>query len=383
MEKELLNSHVDYSTDVIALTKKLISFDTVNPPGNEKQCAHFVGDLLKSNGVNVEYYEHQPDRTSVLARVEGTVRDKLDICFTGHLDTVPLGTADWELDPFKGEIVDGKMFGRGVSDMKAGVAAMILSTIEMAKEGCKNGINLLISSDEEVGAVGVENLAKDNMLTDVGAMIIGEPTGNYPIIAHKGSLWVEATTHGVTAHGSFPHKGDNAIYKAAAAVKKLEGYNPYPGTHELLGHSTLNVGSINGGINVNSVPDFCDIRIDIRTIAEQTNNEVFEKLRAYLGEDLDYKKLIDVESISTSPNNPWVKDVYKIMTPYLQDEPKPRGINYFTDGSILKPAMGNPPTIILGPGEGSQAHSTNEWCYVSKIQDIQKAYTDIARKWCS
>ena len=122
------------SVDVIELTRQLVALNTINPPGNEDACARLVGSLLREAGFDVAYHEFAPSRTSVVARRGRHCDQSLDhamkpICLTGHLDTVPLGTASWSVDPFAGEIVEGKLFGRGTTDMKAGIAAMVAAAI--------------------------------------------------------------------------------------------------------------------------------------------------------------------------------------------------------------------------------------------------------------
>src|SRR5437868_3262040 len=125
------------SVDVIGLTRQLVALNTINPPGNEDACARLVGSLLLDAGFEVAYHEFAPSRTSVVARRGrhcGGSPDQVakPICLTGHLDTVPLGTASWSVDPFAGDIVEGKLFGRGTTDMKAGNAAMVAAALDSA-----------------------------------------------------------------------------------------------------------------------------------------------------------------------------------------------------------------------------------------------------------
>jgi succinyl-diaminopimelate desuccinylase len=149
-----------------------------------------------------------------------------------------------------------------------------------------------------------------------------------------------------------------------------------------LGSPTLNVGTIRSGININSVPDQALIGIDIRTIPEQNNKKVYEKLASCLGRELELKPLVDVEGIATDPVDEWVQEVFEITASFLKEQPGVLGGPYFTDASVLTPALGNPPTIILGPGDPEMAHKTDESCSISKIEEAVKVYLEIARKWC-
>ena len=153
--------------------------------------------------------------------------DKRPLCFTGHVDTVPLGAAPWTVDPFAGEISDGKLYGRGTTDMKSGVAAFVVAALELgATLAGGPGVVLVITAGEETGCEGAYYLARsENMLGEAGAIVVAEPTSNQPWIGHKGAIWLKARTTGVTAHGSMPEEGVNAVYKAARAIGRLEDFD--------------------------------------------------------------------------------------------------------------------------------------------------------------
>ncbi len=370
--------------NALSLTYELISFNTINPPGQERKCAEYLGQLLEDGGFKVTFYEFDERRTSLIARIESS-GNKAPICFTGHMDTVPLGTTGWSKDPFNGDVDGDRIYGRGSSDMKAGVAAMVVASLRVCRmsKGAA-GITLAITAGEETGSQGAYYLAKlGNVLGKAGAIVVGEPTSNYPLVGHKGSLWLEAQTTGVTAHGSMPERGVNAIYKAVQVVTKLQEYDFNISPHPFLGAPTLNVGTIAGGLNINSVPDQTTIGIDIRTIPGLTHSGLYERLQTYLGEQVKIKRLVDVGSVATDPQNDWIQEVFDIMEPFLKERPVPRGATYFTDASMLTPAFGNPPTVILGPGEPTMAHKTDEFCYISRIEDATEAYLEIAKKWCN
>jgi succinyl-diaminopimelate desuccinylase len=268
--------------------------------------------------------------------------------------------------------------------MKGGVAAMVMAALRIAKmQRQTGGIVLIITAGEETGSEGAHHLVTlGDMLGEVGAIVVGEPTANYPVVDHKGSLWLEAKTSGVTAHGSMPDQGVNAIYKAVEVIAKLQKYDFSVLPHPLLGGPTINVGTILGGLNINSVPDQTTTGIDIRTIPGLSHREVFQNLQSHLGADVELQRIVDVESVATDPEQEWVQQVFQIMEPFLKERPVPRGVTYFTDASFLTPAFGNAPTIILGPGEPTQAHKTDEFCYTHKIKEAAEAYYEIAKDWC-
>ena len=369
--------------NAFSLTQQLLNFDTINPPGQEHECALYLGKILEDGGFKTNYYEFAKGRTGIIAKIEGS-RDQLPLCFTGHIDTVPLGAVPWKKEPFKGETEGNKLFGRGSSDMKSGVAAMVIAALRLAGErDNRAGITLVITAGEETGCEGARYMAEQGtVLGEAGAIIVGEPTSNYPLIGHKGVLWIEALIRGITAHGSMPDQGINAINKSAGVIERLANYKFDVKPHPVLGLPTLNVGTISGGININSVPDKVRLGIDIRTIPGQHNEDIVKDLKFNLGSDVEINTIQKVEGISTNPDNEWIQQVFKIMEKYLEQKIVPKGITYFTDGSVLTSAYGNPPTLILGPGEPSMAHKTDEYCYISKIETITEAYTDIALGWC-
>ncbi|HBO45067.1 MAG TPA: acetylornithine deacetylase [Planctomycetaceae bacterium] len=369
--------------DVLSLTRELIAFNTINPPGRELPCAEYLGRILEDAGFRIEYHSLAEERASLIATIEGH-GDGLPLCFTGHTDTVPLGAVPWTRDPFGGQIEGDKLYGRGSTDMKGGLAAMIVAATRLARiANRKAGLTLVITASEENACRGSLHLTTlGGVLGNAGAVVVGEPTSNYPLIGHKGTLWIEARATGVTAHGSMPDQGVNAIYRIARAVGKLEKFRFDTAPHPVLGSPTLNVGTIVGGMNVNSVPDRATIGIDVRTVPGQSNREAFEQIRTLVGDEVELDCTVDVDGVWTDCENEWVQEVFDIMEPHIGQRPVARGATYFTDAAFLAPAYGNPPTIILGPGELEMAHKTDEYCHVSKIEAITEAYTQIARRWC-
>ena len=364
------------------ITRDLVRIDSINPPGREEQCADYLGTLLQAGGFEVNRYEHAAGRTSLVARLEGESRKKA-ICFGGHIDVVPLGENPWSVEPFAADIIDGRLYGRGSCDMKSGVAAYVHMGLKLAREKCAAAdIVLIMAAGEETGCDGSKYLQALGVLPDAGAMIIAEPTSNYPILGHRGSLWLNATVHGRTAHGSMPDLGDNAVYRAARLITDLENFRFDVAPNALLGKTTLNVGTFHGGININSVPDKAIFSIDIRSIPEHGHDEIIDSLTQKLGEEVEFERLVDVASVLTTADEPWVVEVFDLMEEFLGEPPGQRGAPYFTDAAALVPACGDPPMIILGPGDMSVAHQTDEYCDVTKIEEAAQMFEAITRRWC-
>jgi len=366
----------------ILLTQKLVRFETVNPPGNEKQIAEFLGEMLTGHGFNVKYPKLSENRWHLIA--EKGVTDKLSpIVFSGHLDVVPLSSKKWSSNPFKGEIKNGKIFGRGASDMKSGVAAIICAVIQIFKENPpKKGIRIFLTADEETGCNGARNLCSKNYnIGKASGLIVAEPTANLPVTGHKGGLFINAITRGVAVHSSMPHKGENAIYKAAKAILELKEFDFKAAKDELLGLPTLNVGTIKGGTNYNSVPDHAEFTIDVRTTNKMSNSEVLQKLKERLGEEITLKSFVDLNACYADEKTKFVQTVYDACKTKGIESKLPASVPYLTDASVIQPWYDNVPTVILGPGQPEQAHQTDEFCYIDKIEQSVKIYKKIINKW--
>ena len=368
--------------DVISLTRELLSFNNINPPGNEEEIARFAGRLLAENGFRTEFHAFAEGRLHLVAD-RGLSDDVPPIVLSGHFDTVPLGNKNWNTDPFAGEVFEGKIWGRGSSDMKGGVAAMILASIIAFKESRPaGGIRLIFSAAEELGCIGIQQLAKT--LKDPGsasAVIVGEPTANHPFIGHKGALYLSAVTKGVTAHSSMPHLGDNAIYKAARSILKAKDFNFRAERDPLLGFPTINIGRMSGGMNINSVPDHAEFSIDIRSTSKVDHNELLSRLTGELGPETSLEILVNMGSVFTDEKNSFVQLAYDVCGVDREDKSASKTLPYLTDGSVLQRLYNGVPTIVLGPGQPEMAHQTDEFCYISKLEESVKIYSEIITKW--
>jgi succinyl-diaminopimelate desuccinylase len=150
-----------------------------------------------------------------------------------------------------------------------------------------------------------------------------------------------------------------------------------------MGQATLNVGTIRGGLNINSVPDEAVIGVDIRTIPGIRHAELRAELVRQLGSDVELETLLDLESVFTEPAHPWIQEVFEVTQPFLGKRPEPRVATYFTDAAALNVAYDTPPTVILGPGEAHMAHQTNEYCVVDRVTEAVAVYEEIVRRWCA
>ncbi len=368
--------------DVIVLAQELIRFPSLNPSGEEKACVDFVGNLLSSIGFAVRAYEFAPGRPSLVASLVGSTADK-PLCFTGHLDVVPLGSAPWRHDPFAGTIVDGKLYGRGSTDMKAGIAAFIAAATLALEEHPKlrRGLKLVITAGEETGCEGAFHLAKQNALGEAALLIVAEPTSNQPIFAHKGSLRIRVSARGRTAHSSMPEEGDNAVERICQWALLLRNHD-LGAAHPLLGRATIAVTLIEGGQNINSIPDLAQFCADLRTLPGQSHQQIVRDLRELFGNKAEITVLTDFNGFSTDPEEPMAKPLLEILKSRTGREPSIAGAPYFTDASALVPGFGNVPTVVIGPGEAAQCHKTDEFCLVQNVRDACDIYGELIRRLC-
>ncbi|MBH3430152.1 M20 family metallopeptidase [Pseudomonas alkylphenolica] len=368
----------------IELTRRLVRFDTTNPPGNEQPCAAFLATLLAEAGFTTTLHELAPGRASLVAYLgNGEGRP---LCFTGHLDTVPLGKTPWSVDPFAGEIRDGRLYGRGSSDMKAGIAAFISAALQarsLIAEG--PGVVLVLTASEETGCQGAAALLRDGVDQHrAGAIIVGEMTANYPLIGHKGALWLSLSARGKSAHGSMPERGDNALYKAARALGKIEHYRVTAQPHPVLGDTSISAGTLHAGSSINVVPDLAELGVDIRSLPGMSHSDTREALLSALQPDIcEAHTMLDLPAVFSDSADPWIAAVYRMTEAETGIRPEPRGASYFTDACALQHAHPGVPIVILGPGTPEMAHQTDEYCEVARIDEAVRLYRRLIIDWCT
>ncbi|PMS15462.1 acetylornithine deacetylase ArgE [Trinickia dabaoshanensis] len=367
--------------DPIRLTQLMVRAQTVNPPGNELELARTIQLLLDSLGLQTFIHEFEPGRANLVAYDSAGPEPRL--CFTGHLDTVPFGGAAWRCDPTSGHIDGDRLFGRGASDMKSGIAAFIAALKRYRdRHEALPRVLLVLTAGEETGCDGAKRLAElDWSMHRVGAMIVGEPTGNQCAIGHKGALWIDAQSFGRTAHGAMPELGENAIYHAADAVQRLRTFDFRTPGDPLLGKPSFNVGTISGGLNVNSVPDRASFSIDVRTVGGLDHATLLDDLGVYLGNKVTLRARVDVPPLLNAMDNAWLRQARDIVATVSGVSTNQTTVAYFSDGPVLRGLFGDVPAAIIGPGEPSCAHQTDEWVSVERILQCTEIYERLLSEW--
>jgi len=367
----------------IEILQTMLRFNTTNPPGAELALAEYLVSILKSYGINSHVDDLGDGRGNAIGCIEGS-KERPDLLLNGHLDVVPPGEQAWTFEPFSGSIDSGKLYGRGASDMKGGLAALVVAAGLIAQAGVplKGDLWITGTAGEEVDSLGAVDLLSKGYLKNVGAAIIGEPSLMKLFTVTKGALWFEFTTVGKTAHGSMPECGRNAILMMNRLINKLTEYEFSYKQHTLLGGPSMNIGTVRGGVKTNVVPDSCTITVDIRTVPGQDHAKIIEDMQKILAElegtVTGFKGSLTILNnrmpVETSPDAELIQLGVKTAKETLGLELKPCGVNYYTDASIFSTALGIP-VLIFGPGDEKMAHQPDEYIEIEKYIDAIKFYT--------
>jgi succinyl-diaminopimelate desuccinylase len=378
--------------ELIDLTTRLVQISTENPPGNEKAAAQFLKPLLSKMGFKIKTILSPKGRWNIVAERRWGKGGRT-LIFNGHMDVVPAGNpSQWKFPPFRGTLSKGRIYGRGASDMKGGIASFIhaLSTIERSKMRLRQGAVVLhlVSDEESHGRQGMGFLTqKEGIRGD--AALVGEPTDLQPVIAQKGALWLRISTLGKSAHGSRPHLGVNAVEKMMKLMERLNSI-PLETEHPLLGKPTLNVGTIQGGTKINIVPDRCEIEADRRILPGEKKEEVLEKMKETLDslrsrDPFFQYRIEEIDFAEPSEVNP-EEEIVKIAVDAIQEvmgkKPSLRAFSGFTDSRFYINQC-HIPTLIFGPGEVDQSHTTDESVEVEALVQAARIYGLIVANYLS
>lgn len=389
--------------DVVGLCSKLVRARSENPPGDVSEAAGVAMDWLSEHGHDVRRLEPEPGRINILVD-EG--RGRRCLLLMGHIDVVPAGDMGrWSFDPFCGDVRDGRVLGRGSTDMKGGVACImaVFHALSGLLEELNGRLKLALTCDEETGGrLGAGYMAERGLL-DADGCFIAEPSTPYlAILGERGLCWLKLVARGRPAHGSVPELGVNAIRIAMDAVNKVLALHgrevEAPGeirdvlmgmgslieaASDVLGlrpevarafvracsRITVNVGTIRGGTKVNMVPESCEVELDVRVPPSLSTEQVIEEaegLLSGLGEAISLEVLARVEPSFTNTSS-YLFSALKSAAEEVLGLPIEGAIMpACTDAHYLR-ARGIP-TIIYGPGSIGLAHSYDEYVLVEHLE---------------
>jgi succinyl-diaminopimelate desuccinylase len=385
------------SSEIADVTKDLISFRSVNPPGEESEIGEYVYSYLKSAGFKCTKIETGSKRVNVLASFGDNSGPS--ILFNGHMDVVPADDLDqWTIDPFKAEVNGDIIVGRGASDMKGALAACLVAARCMADSSVdfKGSIQVQAVADEENGSeFGTRALISKGLVKADVAVVMESSVFNGKIHvrpASRGLHWIEVETNGRAAHGSQPDKGINSVLKMSKILLALEKFRPTYTPHNLLSPPTIASGTmIQGGTRPNVIPSSCKAMLDIRTVPGMSEkrdlDEVKEVIQMLSKEDKELDAKIRTAfwwpPAEIAENHDIVKLAKEATSTVTGEIPTARGAPGSNDSSFIN-ALANIPSLAFGPGDciNGKMHSANEWVSLSLLHSFSKIYTLMATWYC-
>ncbi len=376
--------------DAVALTRTLVAIDSRNPslvsdgPG-ERACAEALAHTLGSWGFRVEIQGTAAQRPNVVARIGRSGGRTL--LFNGHLDTV--GVEGMIHAPWDADVRDGRIYGRGSSDMKSGVAAMCAAALRVVDANLDGEVIVAAVADEEYESVGTQALVASGIRAD--AAIVTEPTRLAICPAHRGFAWLELIVHGRAAHGSRYDIGVDAITLAARVLAELDEYQRTvlaKKTHALLGRPSFHASIISGGLGLSTYPDRCSVQIERRTIPGESAADFAREVEAACDRVRarvpDFRADI-VPGFAQAPNevaatHPVVLALSAALGRAGERAPI-EGLPCWTDAALLTAA--GIPAICFGPGDIGLAHSAEEYVDMGEIERATGVLAGFVSEWFS
>ncbi|MHC4131031.1 MAG: M20 family metallopeptidase [Planctomycetota bacterium] len=367
------------------LLKQLIQAETTVENG-ELAAAEIISQQLSDIGVDCQIDCWDENRANVAGWVKSDNPDKA-ILFACHLDVVPIGEGKWEYPSFSGFEKDGRIYGRGATDMKGGVAAITTAIKEMIEPGSKLNADIILfcGAGEETDSCGATRFVQKHTanLPELVGIVIPEPTDFEVVTAHRGMLWLKIITKGKAAHSSTPELGINAISSMKDVLAVLENYKIDAAPNELLGECSMSINTIKGGKTINVVPDRCEIGVDIRTLPGQDRNKIISDLQELCSKlkaenaDFDAEVIFDREvgALLTDNECDFVKEFCSVV-----EADQTKAVGFTTDGPNFNKL--NAPVVIFGPGKPELCHKPNEYIEISDLEKAVEYYRKIISKFC-
>ncbi len=378
MKNESHYSQAAPSRMVVDILEKLISFPTVSRDSN-LDLIYWIRDYLAALDVSCRLtYDSSGKKANLFASLGSG--NAPGIILSGHTDVVPTDGQAWDSDPFKAVIKDGALYGRGSADMKGFIAVALAMAPKFIEARCGFPIHFAFSYDEEVGCLGVRVLIKD--LQDIGlraaGCIVGEPTSMQPLNAHKGMYRFRCRVHGKEAHSSYTPLGVNAIEYAARVILYIRGLADKLSVAEpkdiafTVPYSTLQTGTVRGGLAANIVPKSCEFEFDLRTMPNARYEPLLESIEQFADslmpemQRIDPNASIQIECLAATPGMSVSEttDLVRLVK-RLSGANKVSAASYNTEAGLFQEA--GIPTVVCGPGDIVQAHRPNEFVSLEQL----------------
>lgn len=366
--------------DPVKFAAELIKLESCDPPGGELNVARLVSNTLTELGIDNILDEFLPGRANVIGTVPGNGKVK-PLVFSAHLDTLPVGHEAWEFPPFEAQESNGKLYGRGASDMKSAVAAFIgaASIIKKRNLSLSGDLILAFTAGESANCLGARKLVEQGFQSKVGTFLCGEPSNLDIVLVEKAALWLELECTGKSGHVS-GKKGTNAIEMMADFINRLSEFKFNNPQHPLLSEDVINVGRINGGVAVNLTPDKCAAEIDVRFGLGVSVEAIIDQISEFAGPQVNIRQLDFKPAIEENSESAFAQCCYDSITQCMDKMPTFKGVSYYSDGAILLDGL-DVPFAIIGPGEIGMSGQTNEYVVVENIMKVTEIYAEIAETW--
>jgi acetylornithine deacetylase/succinyl-diaminopimelate desuccinylase family protein len=365
---------------LVELTTSLVRAAGQNPPGDEAATVRVLSTAAAELGLDVVETAVEPDRNNVRITLEGGTGPGL--LLLGHTDVVPVGDG-WTVDPFGGAVHDGRIYGRGASDMKGGLAASLSALAALRGVALSGPVELTALVDEEETGKGIRAFVESVRRPFLGC-VTAEPTDLQTIIGARGASYLRIEVHGKACHAGNPDDGANAIYGAAVVVAEIERLHAELATrpHPLLGPATWSVGQIHGGTGGSIVPAECVVVADRRLLPGESTDAVLDKLRervaglrlADRGLTVDLVMPMEMPAFQTPADS----ELARVTDAAMADAGGPGlplgGWTAACDGGFVARDLGVP-VVVLGPGSATtQAHRADESVAIEELVVAARAY---------
>ncbi|QCU78973.1 M20 family peptidase [Citricoccus sp. SGAir0253] len=374
------------SDDVVALTRALVDAGGENPGGTEERTAQVLEQAGRARGLAVRLDAVAPGRPNVDVELPpgGPVGDGPGLLFLGHSDVVPAGPG-WSREPFRSVVADGRLYGRGATDMKGGLAAVVvaLDALRRAQVPLTGPVRLACTVDEEDLGLGIRHLARRGLGRAFRGCVVAEPTDLQTVVACRGDAYVELEVTGVPAHSGRPADGRNAIDAASRVLEvvRADHERRQRDRDPLLGAGSWNVGRIEGGRTSSMVAPSCHVWLDRRLMPDEDPQLIVRELLAAVdaagipgdGISVSAEVTMAMPGFRTAPDHPLVRTMHDAVAA-LGGPASVGGWTAACDGGFIARDHGVP-TVVMGPGGlNDQAHQVDESVGVEELVIAARAY---------
>ncbi len=370
-----ISEHTMETSKSEALLARLISFDTTSRFSN-LELIHFIRDYLAAQGVNSQMLDDRSHTKATLFASVGPI-DRPGFLLAGHTDVVPVDGQAWTTDPFQLHRRDDRLYGRGSADMKGFIASVLAAVPQFSRQPLHTPIHLALTCDEEVGCIGLRELLDDAGGLPVTAKmgVVGEPTSMRLVAEHKGKITTRVEVRGQAGHSSNPATGVNAVEYAAeliAFIRRLnqekESAGPFDPQYEAP-HTTLHVGSVQGGTVLNIIPAACSFEFEIRYLPRDPAGPILDLIHRFAADQLEpamkrvnpacgiaFHEKFSYPGLAVAPD----AEVVAFVGAMLNSGAPPAKIAFGTEAGLYHQRCGIP-ALVCGPGDIATAHRADEY----------------------